>query len=228
VLVKVKVALPAVTPVTTPALVTVATAGLLLAQVPPVLGESVVVAPIQILSAPIMLTTGVLLTVTGAVGRETQPVEVLVKVKVAEPAVTAVTTPSLVTVATAGLLLVQVPPVVGDKPVVSPIQRLLDPVMETVGNALTVTGAVAADSQPVAVSVKMNVTEPAETPVTTPAFVTVATPVLLLAQVPPMVGDKVVMAPTQIAVEPVMLTTGKASTVTAEVGTEEHPVLESV
>lgn len=228
VLVNVKVALPAVTPVTTPAFVTVATAGLLLTQVPPVVGDKVVVAPMQILSAPVILTTGVLLTVTGAVGIDTQPVAVLVKVKVAEPAVTAVTTPSLVTVATAGSLLIQVPPVVGDKPVVAPIQMLLEPVIETVGKALTVTGEVAADSQPVAVSVKMKVTEPALTPVTTPAFVTVATPVLLLAQVPPEVGDKVVVKPTQMAVAPVMLTVGKAFTVTAAVGTETQPVLASV
>jgi len=228
VFVKVKVALPAVTPVTTPAFVTVATAGLLLAQVPPVAGDRIMVAPIQILSAPVMLTTGVLLTVTAAVGRETQPVVVLVKVNVAVPAETAVTTPSLVTVATAGLLLTQVPPMVGDNPVVAPIQMLLEPVMETVGKALTVTGAVAADSQPVAVSVKMNVTEPALTPVTTPAFVTVATPALLLAQVPPVVGERVVVSPTQIAVEPVMLTTGNASTVTGVVGSDEQPVFESV
>lgn len=58
---------------------------------------------------------------------------------------------------------------------------------------------------------------PEATPVTTPALVTVATALLLLAQVPPEVGDKVVVAPTQITFEPVMLTGVKAFTVTAEV-----------
>ena len=50
-----------------------------------------------------------------------------------------VTTPAEVTVATAGLLLTQVPPVVGDKVVVDPIHIELLPVMLAVGNALTVT-----------------------------------------------------------------------------------------
>jgi hypothetical protein len=62
-----------------------------------------------------------------------------VKVKVAEPAATAVTTPTEVTVATAGLLLTQVPPVVGDKVVVDPTHIELLPVMLTVGNGLTMT-----------------------------------------------------------------------------------------
>ena len=48
------------------------------------------------------------------------PVAVFVKVNAAEPAVTPVTTPALVTAALA-LLLIQVPPVVGDKVIVEPM-----------------------------------------------------------------------------------------------------------
>ena len=54
------------------------------------------------------------LTVTADVVAEQFVVE-LVKVKVVVPAATPFTTPALVTVATAGLLLIHVPPEVGDK-----------------------------------------------------------------------------------------------------------------
>jgi hypothetical protein len=65
--VKVNVALPVATPVTTPAFVTVATALLLLLHVPPVLGNNVVVDPAQIVELPVMLTVGVVFTVTAEV-----------------------------------------------------------------------------------------------------------------------------------------------------------------
>jgi len=226
--VNVKEAVPAETPVTTPALVTVATAGLLLTHVPPVVGDKVVVLPTQILVEPVMLTAGAAFTVTGAVGADTQPVLEWVKVKVAEPADTPVTTPAFVTVATVGSLLTHVPPVVGDKAVVAPIQMLLEPVMLTTGIALIVTVPVGAEIQPVAVCVKVKVAVPAETPVTTPALVTVATAGLLLAQVPPVAGDKVVVCATQMLLAPVMLTVGSAFTVTGKVGTDTQPVMELV
>lgn len=225
VLVNVNATVPAETPVTTPAFVTVATAGLLLAQVPPEVGVRFVVAPTQIVLPPVMLTTGIAFTVTGAVAADTQPVLVLVKVNVAVPAATPVTTPALVTVATAGLLLTQVPPVVGDKPVVLPTQMLVAPVMLTTGVGFTVTGKVEADTQPVTELVKVNVTEPDATPVTKPPFVTVAMAGLLLAHTPPVVGDNVVVPPTQILLPPVMLTTGRALTLTAGVGAEIQPVV---
>lgn len=145
------------------------------------------------------------------------PVLVSVNVKVAEPADTPVTTPALVTVATEGLLLTQVPPLVGDNVVVEPTQMLFAPVMLTTGKASTVTGEVGDEAHPVAVFVYVKVAVPAETPVTTPALVTVATAGLLLTQVPPEVGDKVVVEPTQITLGPVMLTGVSAFTVTAVV-----------
>jgi hypothetical protein len=56
--------------------------------------------------------------------------------------------------------------------------------------------------------VKVKVAVPPETPVTTPPDVTVAIALLLLAQVPPEVGDKLVVLPAQIEVLPVILTVG--------------------
>ena len=224
-LVKVNVAAPAATAVTTPPFVTVATDGLLLTQVPPLEGVRVVVEPIQILFAPEIAVTGNAFTVIAGVGAEAQPVPLLVKVNVDVPAAMAVTTPALLTLATERLLLAQVPPLVGDKEVVEPMQILFTPVMLTIGAAFTVMVPVCAEEQPVSELVKMNVTVPAETPVTTPALVTEAMAGLLLAQVPPVFGDSVVVAPTQMLVGPTMLTTGKAPTVTRFVGAETHPVV---
>ena len=67
----------------------------------------------------------------------------------------------------------------------------------------------------------MNVTFPAATPVTNPASVTVAFVASLLVHVPPVVGDKVIVLPTQT--EDPALTDGKALTVT--VAMAEHPEL---
>jgi hypothetical protein len=62
--VKVKEAVPAAIPVTTPAEDTVATDVLLLIQVPSDVGVSVVVVPMQIELLPVILTTGKELTTT--------------------------------------------------------------------------------------------------------------------------------------------------------------------
>ena len=67
----------------------------------------------------------------------------------------------------------------------------------------------------------MKVTVPAATPVITPAFVTVATAVLLLAHVPPVVGDNVAVLPTHTDAGAV--TVGFTFTVTDEV-VLLHPV----
>ena len=68
-----KVTLPAATPVTSPALVTVALVASLLVQVPPVVGDSAMVPPMQ--TDDPALTTGKALTVTDEVVL-LQPVEV--------------------------------------------------------------------------------------------------------------------------------------------------------
>jgi len=66
---------------------------------------------------------------------------------------------------------------------------MVGPVILAIGDAVTVTGSVANEVQPVAVSVKVNVAEPAATPVTTPPLVTLAIPALLLVHEPPVEGD---------------------------------------
>ena len=128
-------------PVTTPALVTVAMELSLLTQVPLVVGESVVVKPAQMAALPVMLTVGNAFTVTEDVVL-LQPVEVCVNVNVAVPAAMPVITPALVTVANALLLLVQVPPVVGDNVAVLPIHTVAGAV--TIGKAFIVIDEVVA------------------------------------------------------------------------------------
>jgi hypothetical protein len=137
-------------------------------------------------------------------------VVVFVNVKVAVPGATAVTSPALVTVATDGLLLTQVPPLDGDNPVMPPIHRLFTPTMLTIGIGFTVIAAVGAETHPVAVLENIKVAVPAEIPVTTPAFETVATLGLVLTQVPPPDGIKVEVEPSQMLVGPEMLTVGAA------------------
>ena len=100
------------------------------------------------------------------------------------------------------------------------MQKLVFPVIPTVGGALIVTADVVA-VQPVTVFVNVNVGLPAATPVTRPALVTVANDGLLLNHVPPVVGDKLVVPPIHIAAFPVILTTGGPLTVTAEVVAEQ-------
>ena len=222
-MVNVKVTAPAVKPVTSPPLVTDATVGSLLLQVPPVVGDNVVVTPTHIVLDPIMVTTGNKLTVTAEVAAETHPVVEFVKVKVAEPAAKPETIPALVTVALAGSLLTHVPPELGEREVVKPTQILLAPVMLTTGVAFTVTGGVAAERQPLPALVKEKVTDPAATPVTKPALVTVALVGSLLSQVPPEVGATPVVSPTQILLVPVSDTVVAVTTATVAVAVAVQP-----
>jgi hypothetical protein len=91
------------------------------------------------------------------------------------------------------------------------IDVVLPLIAATTGNAFTVTEEVVL-LHPVDVSVKVKVAIPAETPVTSPALVTVAIALLLLNQVPPVDGDKLMVLPTHTEDAPV-LTVGKAFTV---------------
>src|SRR6185369_17039940 len=95
-----------------PVFVTVAIPLSLLVHVPPVVGDSVAVAPTQIAAGAV--TTGKSFTVTAVVVLP-QLVVPSVKVNVTLPAATPVMTPSVVTVAIPLSLLVQVPPMIGDK-----------------------------------------------------------------------------------------------------------------
>jgi hypothetical protein len=92
-----------------------------------VVGESVVVFPIQKLDEPVIETTGFGNIVTGADGAETQEVSVSVNVKVTIPAEIPVTKPFVLIVAIPISLLVQIPPEAGSIFVFSPIQIALLP-----------------------------------------------------------------------------------------------------
>jgi hypothetical protein len=170
----------------------VAIDALLLCQRPFVVGEIDDVAPTHTAVGPVKLTTGLLFTVIGAEGLDAQPLA-FVNVNVALPAPTAVTTPLLFTIATDVLLDVQVPPVDGDKVLVSPTQMISSPVMDTEGLLLTVNAADVTGRQLAELLTKVNVTVPGLTAVTIPPFVIVATAVLLLVQVPPVDGSKLVV-----------------------------------
>jgi hypothetical protein len=81
-----------------------------------------------------------------------------------------------------------------------------------VGTAFIVTAAVVL-LQLVVLLVNVNVADPPAKPATDPPLVTEAMEGLLLPQVPPEVGDSVVVFPAQMVVDPVMETTGKLFTV---------------
>lgn len=221
--VKTNWAVPEVKPVTMPTLFTLAIEGFKEDQVPPVEGCKLTVPPIQSVVA-LVLTVGFENTVTFPVGNDIHPVVVLVNVKFAKPAVTAVTTPPFVTVATLVFDEDQVPPVVGDKVVLEPIQIPFGPVIFTDGLALTVMVVVGKELQPVEVLVNTKEVFPALIPVTIPALVTEAIEGLLLVQVPPLEGDKEVVAPIQIIVGPVIETTGLDRIVISADESEIHPV----
>ena len=127
-----------------------------------------------------------------------------VKVNLAKPAESPVTTPPLVTEATDILSLTQVPPVVGDSWVTSPV---------------------GSDGQSDAELVNIKLAVPGETPVTTPPLLTVAMLASDEDQVPPVVGSRVVVDPTHIKFKPVNVTTGLGNTCTYKVS-EKQPVLD--
>jgi hypothetical protein len=129
---------------------------------------------------------------------DVQPVAVSVKVKVTVPALMPDTTPVFVTVATAVLLLIHVPPVVGVTVAELPTHTSFAP--PKTGLALTVKLLLA--EQPVAVSVKVKVTVPAVKPATTPVFVTVAIALSLLVHMPPVFGVTLAELPAHVVFAP--------------------------
>lgn len=87
-----------------------------------------------------------------------------------------------------------VPPVVGERVVVFPTQILLGPKIETSGFPLTITCSLGSEEHPRLV-VKINLAVPLPNPVTIPELVTDAIEGFKLNQLPPVVGDKVVVVP---------------------------------
>src|SRR5436305_1611548 len=106
------VAVPPVTPLTVPVLLTVATAEFVLLHVPPATDAVRVVAePAHTLEAPLMAAvTGAALTVMALVAEAVPQLPEIEYVMVVLPAPTPVTTPVEETVATPGAELTQVPP----------------------------------------------------------------------------------------------------------------------
>jgi hypothetical protein len=96
-------------------------------------------------------------------------------------------------VATDGLLLTQVPPVLGVALIVDPTHTFEGTI--TVGRSFTVTTEVVL-LHPVAVEVNVKETVPAPTAVTKPLLSTVATFVSSLVQVPPALGAIFIVDPT--------------------------------
>lgn len=226
-LVKVKVAAPVATPVTVPLLVTVAILGLLLIQVPPLDGLNDVVVPMHIWEGPVIDTLGLPLTVINSVASDGQPAEDVNRNE-ATPCDTPVTMPFVLMVAIEALLLVQTPPVEGKKEVVAPTHTVLPPDNVTVGLGLTVIGDVFTDSQPVAASMNFKVALPALKPTTIPEFVVFTIDVLLLIQVPPVAGYKVVVPPIHIDELPTTLTVGLLYTAIFGLFDDTQPVAASV
>jgi hypothetical protein len=113
------------------------------------------------------------------------------------------------------LLLVHVPPEVGDKEEVDPSQMVVDPVIETVGGFVTDKFSVGSLEQLFAVLVNVKLAVPVLTPVTTPALVTVAMATSELVHVPPVDGESWVVESLQITVDPIKSTPGLGETVTS-------------
>jgi hypothetical protein len=132
-----------------------------------------------------------------------QPVVESVNVNVAVPGLTVVMLPALSIVATAGLLLTQVPPEVGVNCVVLPIQT--DDAPPKSGLAFTVTFAETELLHPALVTVYIIVAVPGARPVTTPEPFTEANNGVAELQTPPGVASaKVVVPVTQVESVPVM------------------------
>lgn len=174
------------------------------------------------------LISGAELTVIGSDATEVQPEAESVNVNVAVPALIPVTIPVLLIVATLVLLLVHTPPDDGVKLVVAPSQMATVPVIVATGFACTISSEDCGETQPVADEININLTVPIFIPVTIPALVTCATVGFVLVQVPPEVGDNVVVEPIHIGLLPVISEVGRGLTVTKPVGSELHPVEEDV
>ena len=141
------VAVPLLTPVTIPVLPTVATAVLLLLQVPPLIPSvKVIVDPVHTLAGPVMVPAVAVVPMDmGSVAMAVPQLLLTVYTIVSRPALTAVNEPTVVMVALA-LVMLQVPPGAASVyRLTVPTQRLPGPLMEpALGKGLTVTARVAA------------------------------------------------------------------------------------
>lgn len=143
------VALPWLSPVTTPLLFILATVDWRLIHVPPEFGENEVVLPTHIGDGPVSDITGLACTVITLLMVASHPVADCTYLKLACPAPSPVTNPALEMLATEGVSDIQVPPTVGLSCVVWPIQILDGPIRDNEGPLFTASTADESDTQPV-------------------------------------------------------------------------------
>lgn len=204
------ITVPAVIPVTTPVLLTVAIVALLLVQVPPeTVSTNVIEAEVQTLPGPdITPAEGELFTVIARVATAVLQAPVTVYDMSALPEVTPNTTPDAFIEATLVLLLLHVPPVTAFVSVVLlPVQTTeLPEIVPAVTGLLTTTVCVANAVPQLPETVYEISTVPVAKPVTLPVVLTVAIDVLLLLHVPPLTASvKVMLLPTQTTPGPEMV-----------------------
>ena len=142
------------------------------------------------------------------------------------PAALPVITPPSVMVAMLISELLQTPPVLGMAAIVEFTQVTLDEVL-TSGSGLTVIEVEVVFEHPVAESVKVKVTSPADLTAITPPSVIVAMLLSELLQTPPVIGVAVIVEFTQVKLDDTF-TSGNGCTITELVVEFEHPVTESV
>ena len=126
--VNVKLTSPGPEALITPLLLMVAVDTLLEVHVPASEAEAWLISPTHNTVSPVMLTTGLPLTVKVGEISEVHPVDVRVNWKVVVPAPTEVTNPLLLMVATVGFELIQIPPVPGVNEVFEPKHKDNGPV----------------------------------------------------------------------------------------------------
>ena len=199
---------PSDMPVTTPVLPIVATDVVLLLHTPPnVASVRVVVVPAQIVVVPAMDDTEGKVPTVKVVVAVAEPQAPVTEYEIIEaPSDMAVTAPVLPIVATAGLLLLHVPPLVASvSVVVPPAHSVVMPVITPADTALTVMVLVAVAVPQTFVTVYKITSIPVLTPVTTPILLMPATVGELLLHTPEAaVSDNVIVTPVHTDVAPVM------------------------
>jgi hypothetical protein len=148
--VNLKVDNPCIIAVTIPALLIVATDGLLDDHVPLVDEVKFVVFPTHITEGPLRLIIGLGITFIGKDSFDVHPVVELVNVNFAVPAKMPFTRPVLLIVATVGLDETQIPPELGSMLVLLPTHIGLLPPIEIIGFDFILINAVGSELQPLA------------------------------------------------------------------------------